>query len=905
MSERHPVGWFDFSMKPAVSGPSAAASPSSVRPTGVVRRPALFDRLANSGRVAVVSAPAGSGKTTLVRSWIADARLDGQIAWPVVRSDERDPQQFWLAVLDAVRGTRPGSALARPLTAAPDLDGWGIVERLLTDLAPLADRIWLVIDDVHELDATEALRQLELLLMRAPTPLRFVLLTRQDVRLGLHRLRLDSELTEIRGADLRFTLEEARELLESAGVALPRAALALLLDRTEGWVAGLRLAALSLTGHPAPEQFLAEFSGSERTVAEYLLAEVLERQPGQVRELLLRTSMLERVNGELADLLTGGSGGERVLQDLEQANAFVVSLDATRSWFRYHRLFADLLYLELRRTAPDEVATLRRTAAGWLAQHGYPVEAIRQAQAVRDWHLATRLLADHWPALHLDGQVATTHHLLLAFPADVVTTDSELAAVFAADELAHGSVETAQRYLDLAERRSAAVPAERRDNARLLIGIVRMMQSHLHANQPAVAEDARQLLELLEAPQAPDARRPALGEDLRALALNCIAITECLANNFEVARQHLELGRTLAQRTRRPFLEFQNLSYQAVNEFFRSFELAVDLATQAVALAERHGWTEEPATGPSYTILGAVRLWQGLLDEAEPWIQRAERTIRAEATPLAGLGVRHARAMLAMARGRDAEALAALEDAERLAGLLASPAPSVLPPLWVQQLPPLVRLGETERVEKAIAELDHQDQDREDVRIVRAMLALAQDDPLAATTVLAPVLDNSASMSAPRGLTQAYLLDAIARDALGDTGGAEHALEHALDLAEPDGVMIWFLLHPPQDLLTRHSAHRTRHASLIAEIQNLLAGRTPAAAPPPVLEPLSDSEIRVLRYLPTNLSTPEIANELTVSRNTVKTHVRNLYQKLGAHSRTEAVARARALGLLAPAAPHR
>lgn len=355
----------------------------------------------------MISAPAGSGKTTLVRSWIDEASLHDQVAWPVVGPDERDPQRFWLAVLGAVRGTIPGAALARALTAAPGLDGWGIAERLLTDLAPLADRIWLVIDDVHELDSTEVLRQLELLMMRAPSPLRFVLLTRHDVRLGLHRLRLDSELTEIRTAALRFTLQEARELLTSAGVALPEPSLALLLDRTEGWVAGLRLAALSLTGHESPERFVAEFSGSERTVAEYLLAEVLEQQTGPVRALLLRTSMLERVNGELADLLTGGSGGERILQDLEQANAFVVCLDATRSWFRYHRLFADLLHLELRRTASGEVATLRRTAAGWLAEHGYPVEAIRQAQSARDWHLAARVLADHWPVLHLDGQAAT------------------------------------------------------------------------------------------------------------------------------------------------------------------------------------------------------------------------------------------------------------------------------------------------------------------------------------------------------------------------------------------------------------------------------------------------------------------------------------------------------------------
>src|ERR1700745_917275 len=215
-------------------------------------------------------------------------------------------------------------------------------------------------------------RKLELLLMRGPPELRFLLTTRHDLRLGLHRLRLEGELTEIRAARLRFPLEEARALFETAGVQLSDSALALLLERTEGWAAGLRLDALSLGRHPDPERFAAEFSGSERTVAEYLMAEVLERQSEEVRRLLLRTSVLERVNGQLADLLTAGRGGERILLDLEQANAFVVSLDPDRTWFRYHQLFADLLQLELRRTEPGELAALHRAAAGWYAGHAYP-----------------------------------------------------------------------------------------------------------------------------------------------------------------------------------------------------------------------------------------------------------------------------------------------------------------------------------------------------------------------------------------------------------------------------------------------------------------------------------------------------------------------------------------------------
>src|ERR1700751_3274877 len=256
--------------------------------------------------------------------------------------------------------------------------------------------------------------------MRAPDTLRFVLSTRHDLRLGLHRQRVEGELTEIRAADLRFSLAEARALFGAAGVEVPAGALGRLYRRTQGWAAGLRLAALSLARHPAPERFAAEFSGTDRTVAEYLLAEVLDRQSEEVRRLRLRTSVLERVSGPLADVLTGRPGGERVLQDLEQAGAFVVSLDAGRSWFRYHRLFADLLQLELRRTEPDERAALHGAAAGWLAGHGPPVEAVRQAQAAEDWGLAARLLADHWLDFYLSGRGAIVVELLGRFPGRVL-----------------------------------------------------------------------------------------------------------------------------------------------------------------------------------------------------------------------------------------------------------------------------------------------------------------------------------------------------------------------------------------------------------------------------------------------------------------------------------------------------
>ena len=483
---------------------------------GLVNRPGLFQRLSGPARVTMVSAPPGSGKTVLLRSWISRAGLGDHAGWVEAERDERDPQRFWLSVLGALRRTAAGSALVQTVTAAPELDGWTVVERLLKNLATLRDPIWLVVDDLHELGSDEILRQLELLVLRAPPELRFVLATRHDVRLGLHRLRLEGELAEIREPDLRFSLAEARELFDAAGVELPEPAVMMLHERTEGWAAGLRMAALSLAGHPDPVRFAEEFSGSERTVAEYLVAEVLGRQPEPVRRLLLRTSVLDRVNGELADLLTGDAGGERVLQDLEEANAFVVSLDPARSWFRYHQMFAGLLTLELRRTEPGAMTGLHRAAGSWFAAHGYPVEAIRHAQAAEDWDLAGGLLADHWPSLHLDGQDAVTHQLLSGFPPGVLAADAELAALIAADELAYGTLDEAERYLGLAERATAAVAEARRAQARLLLGIVRLLVARQRGNLPAEALQAQRLRAMAGGPEAAQA---ALGEELRALAL--------------------------------------------------------------------------------------------------------------------------------------------------------------------------------------------------------------------------------------------------------------------------------------------------------------------------------------------------------------------------------------------------
>src|SRR4051812_36613998 len=400
----------------------------------------LLDR-AVTKRVTVISAPPGSGKTSLLRAWADRSINPRRVAFVSVARDQQHAEQFWCAVLDAIRSPAAPAAL----------DGDQATDRVLLELAKQLEPVVLIVDDLHELRSADALTQLAHLLAVLPSSARVVLSSRRDPPIRLHQLRLADEVTEIRAGDLRFTERETGELLAESGVTLSDAAAAALYQRTEGWAAGLRLAVIALSGHPDPERFVAEFSGTDRAIGEYLMAEMLERQPSDVQSMLLRTSLVDRVNGELGDLLAGRSGSEQMLLELEDANAFVVSVDAQRTWFRYHHLLADFLRLELRRTAADEVADLHRRAAGWLADHDDVVEAVRHTLAAGDWPDAARLLADHLFSLTLDGQEGAIGALLQSFPGGASVDDPDLALARAATQLAQGRLEDAAAQLALAE----------------------------------------------------------------------------------------------------------------------------------------------------------------------------------------------------------------------------------------------------------------------------------------------------------------------------------------------------------------------------------------------------------------------------------------------------------------------
>lgn len=880
----------------------AAPERTPVRRPSVVARPALFERLwaGYGGGVTLVSAPAGAGKTVLLRSWIEAAGLGERTAWVSVDRDERDAQRFWLAVVDTLRRAAGSAGPIEDVGPAPGFDGDAVVDRILAGARSLDEPVLLVIDDLHHLAEPTALAQLEHLLDRRPADLRVILSTRHDPPLGLHRLRLAGDLTELRAADLRFELDETKALLSAAGIALPEASVAALNARTEGWVAGLRLAALSLADGGDAERFVAEFSGSQRTVADYLFAEVLQREPEPVRRLLLRTSILERVNGPIADRLLGTDGSEAILLGLEDAGAFVYSVDPGRTWFRYHALLADLLRLELRRTEPAALPALHHAAADWYAEHGYAVDAIRHAQAAGDWRHAGDLVGQFGYSIALDGTFATMRTLLEAFPKDALN-NPELAAFLAYGEVIRPSLDTAASYIAYADSHASEVPPEHRPVFEAMLATARLTLARWRGDYAAAVREAPALL---EASDAETIGQIAAERDVRAVALLTIGIIEVWAGAGDDAERHLRDGADLARRIGRPYVEQGCLAHLAVAVARRSITAAREPATQSLALLERYGWLSEPVAPMVFATIGALDVLQGRIDDAGPWLDRAEHALRPAAEPAKAILVRYSRGLHRLGQQRPAEALASLAEAQRLQSQLLAPDPLAIAARALEAQT-LAGLGDAVAARSVLETASGPEGEFAETRIALAAIHLAERDPRGALDVLAPVLAGEAPLIADFTLVNAFIVDAAARDLVGDSRAAEDDVERALDLAEPDALVLPFLLTPARALLEGHPRHRTAHAALLASILDVLAGspvRARRGGPTELTDDLTESEIRVLRYLPSNLSAPEIAAAVFLSTSTVKTHMRHIYEKLGAHKRTEAVERARELGLLGPSA---
>jgi LuxR family transcriptional regulator, maltose regulon positive regulatory protein len=862
--------------------PSAASEAPSAQ--GLLDRERLVTSLddAVARRVTVISATAGSGKTSLLRAWAERSSGARRVAFVSVERDEQDAERFWSRVLAATRAP----ATSDPREAAPAVLGGDPVEVVVSELAEQDGQIVLIIDDLHELKSTDALAQLERLLELLPSSTRVILSSRRDPPLRLHRLRLADELAEMRAGDLRFSEDETRELLVLSGVSLSEDGVAALHERTEGWAAGLRLATISLGHHADPERFVAEFSGTDRAIGEYLMAEMLEGQPTEVQRMMLRTSLVDRMNGELADLMADRSGSEQVLLELEDANAFVVSLDPGRTWFRYHHLLADFLRLELRRTSAREVPDLHRRAASWFAEQGDVVEAVRHTQAAGDWPDAARLLADHLFSLTLDGNEAAIAGLLRSFPEGLSADLPELALAHAAGRLA------------VAESHVEGAPPDRRPRLTVAIASLRLALARRSGRFTEVIEQVN----LLEDTIGDESGSSAMSSELRGAALMNLGIVEMWSGRLMDADRHLAEGAELARIIDRPYLEVACLAHRCFASKLVPVGTARERGEAAVVLAERNGYDERPIVAPALAAIGGISVWRGEFDEADRWLRRAWDVAEPAADPAAAVFMYVTTGMLHAARRRHHPALEQFAAAARTQALLTGVhalAPRIVGWLASTQ----ARLGMLVEARATIEDYVADPGRMGAIHAIdnaRAVILLTEGEPAGALEALREVGDGTQGVHAFT-LVETHLLAGIAHLDLGDRDAAAAAAEAALTAAEPDRVLFPFAMVGSRELLEALPRHETAHGSLLADVVNLLEGESARGVDRELLaesEELSPSELRVLRYLPTNLTRPEIADELYVSVNTVNTHIRNIYSKLGVRDRSSAVRHARELRLL-------
>jgi LuxR family maltose regulon positive regulatory protein len=883
----------------------------------------LLGRLAQGiGRgLTVVCTPAGFGKTTLLGDWARRSRRP--VAWVSLDRGDNDPARFWryaVAALERVRpeaGARVAMLLGGPQPPPPEVVVTAVINQLMQ--LPGGGEIALVLDDYHLIEAPPVHGSVALLLERLPPGLRLVLASRADPPLPLARLRARGQLAELRAADLRFTLAETAAFLrEVTGRDLPAASVAALQDRTEGWAAGVQLAALSLQGRADPARFVTTFAGSHRYVLDYLTEEVLARQPEQVVGFLLETSVLDRLCGPLCDAVTGRPGSQAQLEALERANLFVVALDEERCWWRYHHLFADLLRARLGRERPARVAEVHRAAAAWHEEYGSADDAVRHALAAGETGWAARLVERHVEALLRRSEGATLGRWLAALPAESVHARARLCLAQAVTAVVGGRVEAAEPLLAQAERAFTASGEEPHEPS---VGAALSVL----ANVPAAIAFLRADLARLR------------GDAAGAIACDQQALAH-LGEGDWLLRSHVAWNLAVADWLRgrlaqaEPALAAVVAERRAAGEGYLAMRVGYDLGQVqraqgrlGAALATYQQWLEGgaevdrqlPPAGMAHVGLAEVLYERDELAAADEHASAGVALCRqlAFTQPLAtGLGML---ARIRQAHGDPAGALEAIGQGEQVA---LSPQVAVLlnpVPLWRARL--LLTCGETAAArwasERGLGADDEPDYPREGEYLVLARILLAQHVPGQALRLLERLHARAAAQERTASLIELAALQALAHAAAGGQAAALATLARALALAAPEGYIRVFADEGPPmaRLLDRlASAHRTGQATLPATVPTDYLDRLARALRPAVprpaprtthgatglAEPLSDRELQVLELLAAGKSNQQIADELVVVLDTVKKHVGHILGKLGAANRTQAVARARALRLL-------
>lgn len=864
-----------------------------------VPRPRLVERL-NEGlaagrKLTLVSAAAGFGKTTLVSEWLAGSGHPGPktcVAWLSLDEGDGDPVHFVTYLVAALQTVAPGIgdgllvALQSPQT--PPIEP--VLTALLNDIVALPGHLILVLDDYHVVDSQPVDSVLTFLLEHLPPQMRLVIATREDPNLPLARLRARGQLTELRAADLRFTPAEAAEFLNQVmGLSLSAEDIDVLEARTEGWIAGLQMAAISIQGCPDTSHFIQSFTGSHHFVLDYLLEEVLRRQPSDIQDFLLRTSILDRLCGPLCEAVLGTSAdsGQAILEHLERANLFIVPLDDERCWYRYHHLFGDLLRRRLEHNlASEQIAELHLRASEWCENKGQMFEAFRHATAANDVERAERLIESQEIGLHLNSVAVAVLAWLASLPVAVLDAHPLLWVRSATVALVAGQTTGVEEKLEAAEK--ALQNIEPDDQARDLIGQIACARATLALTRydpETMLVQARHALEYL--PPGNLAFRFtanwALGvayqfQGDRAAAgqacMEAISISQTSGDIFSTILATSALGQ---------IQELDNQLYRAVDSYQRVLQLTGDYPLPNVAeiclgLARiYYEWNDlEAAERYGQQSLQFARLYDRVIDRfmiSEVFLAR-----------------------LQLARGDVDGAAAALTQVEQTAHqksfLLR------LPEIATVQVPVLLRQGNL----AAAVQLA----ERFELPLSHARVLLAQGDASAALALLEPLRQQVEAKGWQDERLKVMVLQAVAYHAQGSNDKALQVLGEALALAEPGGFIRLFVDEglPMARLLSEAAAQGmmpTYVDKLLAAFEAEEQKITDKTNRPPVqslVEPLSQRESEILRLIAQGLSNQEIGERLFLALDTVKGHNRRIFDKLQVQRRTEAIARARELGLL-------
>ena len=913
----------------------------------VVPRPRLIERL-NEGltasrKLTLISASAGFGKTTLVSEWVASC---GQpVAWLSLDEGDNDPARFLTYLVAALQTIAPkiGAGVLAALQSPQPPPSEAILTTLLNEITTLPDHFILVLDDFHVIDSKPVDEALTFLLEHLPPQMHLVIASREDPDLPLARLRARGQLTELRAADLRFTSAEAAEFLnQMMGLDLSPENISALETRTEGWIAGLQLAALalqgslSMQGQPDTASFIRSFTGSHRYILDYLVEEVLQRQPERVSSFLLQTSILDQICGPLCDAITGQMDGKEMLKALEQGNLFVIPLDAQRQWYRYHHLFADVLQEHLKGTQPERVSVLHRRASEWYEKNGLPHDAIRHALAAGDFARAADLIELVMPAMNHSRQFATLLGWLKALPDELVRVRPVLSIWYASVSLSCGELggveprlRDAERWLDTTADTTGMVVVDEEEFRRApgMIPLIRAGLALARGDMPETVKNARRVLDL-----APE-------DDLMMLggAASQLGLAAWTSGDLDTAQRMTAEG--MAN------LQLGGYISPAIGSaiVLADIQIAQGYLHEAMTTYERAlQWATEPGAP---VLPGAADMHVGMssLHREHNDLQTAiQHLLTSQALgELASMPQNPYRWCAAMARIREAqgeldEALDLLDQAEHL--YAANFSPNVRPVatlkarVWLAQ----GRLGEALAwtreqglsVENELSYLHEFDA----ITLARVLLFLYQSDradrSIQEAMGLLERLLKAAEEGGRKGSTiEILVLQSIAYHAQGDLLAALKPLQKALTLAEPEDYVRMFVDEgSPMTQLLLEAASRGIMPEYTGKLLRAFeaeqpgsAGKSPHPTPLAVLpegprqsprptgergdgehltEPLSQRELEVLRMFKTELSGPEIARELVIALSTVRTHTKSIYSKLNVNNRRAAVKRAAELNLI-------